>query len=125
MSPRQIALITRRLFVFITSVLIVICVTAILVYYYYHHHQQQQQQQQHRIDRLLQATNNSTYRAQYDLGDDVKITVCYPNNTTVVDIRQFLEDRATIKGIQLNIQQWNALMTYAALVDYIVRYGGA
>ena len=53
----------------------------------------------------------------------VWISVCYLQKTPVVDIRQFINNRPSIKGIQLSVQEWKSLLDWIPTVNYIVNNG--
>ena len=44
------------------------------------------------------------------LSDKKNVTICSYENHTRVDIREFVNDRATIKGIWLNLSEWYKLL---------------
>ena len=46
---------------------------------------------------------------QFDLKDNVILSVCNRDDEIMFDIRLFLNQTATICGIPLNLRQWNAL----------------
>ena len=102
---------------------VLISIVGLVIYVKFHHHHH------HPIDKILKPedyTINATRSScsnQFELGYRVKISICYPEGDPVVDIREFLANRPTIKGIQLSKEEWGGLMNYAASVDHIVRYG--
>lgn len=57
------------------------------------------------------------YTIQYDLQDDIRLTVCKLETVFLIDIRKFVNDTATIKGIQLRSQQWIRLKRFIPYVD--------
>ena len=61
---------------------------------------------------------------QYELGHRVRISICYlGEDDPVVDIREFLANRPTIKGIQLTREEWKSFMNHVVLLDHIVKNG--
>ena len=68
--------------------------------------------------------NNSKCHSQFDLEDSIRVSVCHISKIEqLVDIRVFINNKPTIKGIQLRPYQWENLLSYAALVDYKLRNG--
>ena len=51
----------------------------------------------------------SSYLKQFDLKDNVILSVCNRDGEIMLDIRLFLNQTATIRGIPLNLIQWNVL----------------
>lgn len=49
------------------------------------------------------------YLKQFDLTDNVIISVCNRGGVIVLDIRLFINHTATIRGIPLNLKQWTTL----------------
>lgn len=60
------------------------------------------------------------YAKQYHLNENVYITVCNMNGDVLLDIRQFLNNTATIKGIQLNLRQWLTLKQMSRPIDVAI-----
>lgn len=58
--------------------------------------------------------NNTNCPYQFPLYDDRRVSVCL--NSTLVDIRQFLNDRPTVKGLNLTRNDWLKLVS---LMPYI------
>ena len=50
-----------------------------------------------------------SYMKQFDLKDNVILSVCNRDGEIMLDIRLFLKQTATIRGIPLNLRQWNVL----------------
>ena len=50
-----------------------------------------------------------SYVKQFDLKDNVILSVCNRDGEIMLDIRLFLNQTATIHGIPLNLRQWNVL----------------
>ena len=48
-----------------------------------------------------------SYLKQFDLKGNVILSVCHRDEEVSVDIRLFLNKTATIRGIPLNLIQWN------------------
>ena len=53
---------------------------------------------------------------QFDLGSNVKLSICQSNGL-VVDIRRFLNKKATIKGIQFSTKVWKVLNERIPLIN--------
>ena len=51
-----------------------------------------------------------SYLKQFDIEDNVILSVCNTDGQILVDIRVFLNDTATIRGIPLNLKQWKVLL---------------
>ena len=68
-------------------------------------------------------SNNETaciYVKRYNLGDHVYLTVCNLNGEILIDIRQFFNQSASIRGIPLNLKQWNSLKQMSQMIDSAV-----
>lgn len=68
--------------------------------------------QYHPLDYQIKVDPNQTacsYLKQFYLTDNVIISVCSRGGDIVVDIRLFLNQTATIRGIPLNLSQWRTL----------------
>ena len=50
-----------------------------------------------------------SYQKQFDLKDNVILSMCNRDGEIMLDIRLFLNQTATIRGIPLNLRQWNVL----------------
>ena len=50
-----------------------------------------------------------SYLKQFDLKDNVILSVCNRDGEIMLDIRLFLNQTATIRVIPLNLRQWNIL----------------
>ena len=76
------------------------------------------------IDRLLHSPiNNLTFcHTQYDILDRLRLSLCGVQDITV-DIREFIYEKPTVKGIQFSKDEWLNFMTHVALIDYITRNG--
>ena len=46
---------------------------------------------------------------RYNLSDNIYLTVCNLNGYIMLDIRQFLNETSTLKGIELDLRQWLTL----------------
>ena len=79
----------------------------------------------HPMDKTLKINNiHDKCSAQYELGHRVRISICHlGGDDTIIDIREFLSSRPTIKGIQLTREEWKSFMNHVALVDHIVKNG--
>ena len=58
-----------------------------------------------------------SYLNQFDLSNNVILSVCYRDGEISVDIRLFLNHTATIRGIPLNLRQWNVLQRVSSSVN--------
>ena len=68
--------------------------------------------------------NRNTCTFQYKLTfERVWISVCHLHKDIVVDIRQFINNKPSIKGIQLSVQEWNSLIDWSSVINYIVNDG--
>ena len=58
-----------------------------------------------------------SYFRQWTLSDNVKLTVCNYLGSVRVDIRAFISEKATIKGIWLTISEWEELTKLFKLIQ--------
>ena len=58
-----------------------------------------------------------SYLKHFDIEDNVILSVCNTDGHIVVDIRVFLNDTATIRGIPLNLKQWKVLLRVSHSVN--------
>ena len=58
-----------------------------------------------------------SYLKQFDLQDSVMLSVCHRGGEISIDIRLFLNKTATIRGIPLNLMQWNNLQRVSSSVN--------
>ena len=58
-----------------------------------------------------------SYLKQFDIEDNVILSVCNTDGHIVVDIRVFLNDTANIRGIPLNLNQWKVLLRVSDSVN--------
>ena len=58
-----------------------------------------------------------SYQKQFDLKGNVILSVCHRDEEVSVDIRLFLNKTATIRGIPLNLIQWNLLQRVSNSVN--------
>ena len=58
-----------------------------------------------------------SYLKQFDLKDNVILSVCHRDAEISLDIRLFLNKTATIRGIPLNLIQWNVLQRVFSSVN--------
>ena len=63
------------------------------------------------------------YLKQFDLKDNVILSVCNRDGEIMLDIRLFLNQTATICGIPLNLRQWNALQQASSSVNRAIKKG--
>lgn len=54
---------------------------------------------------------------QFDLKDHVMLSVCNRDGEIILDIRLFINQMATIRGIPLDLRQWNALQRVSPSVN--------
>ena len=72
------------------------------------------------MDYEMKVESNQTacsYLKQFDLNDNVILSVCHRDGEISVDIRLFLNQTATIRGIPLNLRQWNTLQRVSNSVN--------
>ena len=60
---------------------------------------------------------------QFDLKDNVILSVCNRDGEIMLDIRLFLNQTATIRGIPLNLRQWNGLQGVSNSVNRAIEIG--
>jgi len=51
---------------------------------------------------------------QFNLGQNLYLTVCHFDDENIVDLRKFINRTATIIGVQMNLIQWKTLQHVAA-----------
>ena len=49
---------------------------------------------------------------QFDLKDHIILSVCNEDGEIILDIRMFINQTATIRGIPLNLRQWKLSNEY-------------
>ena len=64
-----------------------------------------------------------SYLKQFDLKDNVIVSVCNRDGEIMLDIRLFLNQTATIRGIPLNLRQWNILQGVSNSVNGAIEIG--
>ena len=64
-----------------------------------------------------------SYLKQFDLKDNVILSVCNRDGEIMLDIRLFLNQTATIRGIPLNLRQWNVLQRASNSVNRAIEKG--
>ena len=64
-----------------------------------------------------------SYLKQFDLKDNVILSVCNRDGEIMLDIRHFLNQTATICGIPLNLRQWNVLQGVSNSVNRAIEKG--
>lgn len=57
------------------------------------------------------------YLKSFPLSDSVHVSVCVYQGSILIDFRRFMNNRATIKGIQLNPVQWEYLKRIWPYID--------
>lgn len=62
-----------------------------------------------------------TYMKQFDLPDGYVVSVCRYQDSVRIDLRQFINGRATIRGIALNVRQWEYLQRITSHIWNSVR----
>ena len=58
-------------------------------------------------------TGNNTlckYLKQFNLSTNKKVSVCAYNGAVRINFRRFIDKKATIQGIYLNVQEWRTLL---------------
>lgn len=71
-------------------------------------------------DYKLEVKQNETacvFIKQFDIYQDTYVTVCNRYGVVVLDIRRFINDTATIIGIQLSERQWLKLKQVSSIID--------
>ena len=58
-----------------------------------------------------------SYLKQFDLQDSVMLSVCQRDGEISIDLRLLLNKTATIRGIPLNLMQWNNLQRVSSSVN--------
>ena len=53
---------------------------------------------------------------QFKIPDTYNVTICLYQDEVVVDIRQFINEKETIKGVQINTRQWKYIQQ---IIPYI------
>ena len=64
-----------------------------------------------------------SYLKRFDLKDNVILSVCNRDGEIMLDIRLFLNQTATIRGIALNLRQWNVLQGVSNSVNRAIEIG--
>ena len=64
-----------------------------------------------------------SYLKQFDLKDNVILSVCNRDGESMLNLRLFLNQTATIRGIPLNLRQWNVLQRASNSVNRAVEKG--
>ena len=65
----------------------------------------------------------SSYLKQFDLKGNVILSVCNRDGEIMLDIHLFLNQMATIRGIPLNLRQWNILQRASNSVNRAIEKG--
>ena len=63
----------------------------------------------------------NSYLKQFDLKDNVILSVCNRDGEIMLDIRLFLNQTATIHVIPLNLRQWNVLQGVSNSVNRAIK----
>ena len=61
---------------------------------------------------------------QFDLKDHFILLVCNRDGEIILDIRLFINQTVTIRGIPLNLRQWNVLQRASASVNRAIEEEG-
>ena len=62
----------------------------------------------HPFDYVMEVNQTAcSYLKQFDFKDNVILSVCNRDGEIMLDIRLFLNQTATIRGIPLYLRQWN------------------
>jgi hypothetical protein len=61
-----------------------------------------------------------TFVEQFHLQDNLYATVCNQANYVFLDIREFINGTATIRGIDLNLLQWISLKRFTSSIDKVM-----
>ena len=64
-----------------------------------------------------------SYLKQFDLKDNVILSMCNRDGEIMLNIRLFLNQTATIRGIPLNLRQWNVLQGVSNSVNRAIEKG--
>ena len=64
-----------------------------------------------------------SYLKQFDLKYNVILSVCNRDGEIMLDLRLFLNQTATIRGIPLNLRQWNVLQGVSNSVNRAIEKG--
>ena len=76
------------------------------------------------FDYVMEVNQNAcSYLKQFDLKDNVILSVCNRDGEIMLDIRLFLNQTATIRGIPLNLRQWNVLQGVSNSVNRAIEIG--
>ena len=54
---------------------------------------------------------------QYNLSDSKRLTVCKYQGKVLVDIRYFIAEKATIKGVWISLAEWNNIVKYFSKIQ--------
>ena len=66
----------------------------------------------------VEATQTAcSFLKQFDLQDNVMLSVCHRDGEISIHIHLFLNKTATIRGISLNLMQWNILQRVSSSVN--------
>ena len=100
----------------------VIALCLVVLVFAIHQFKQSKAEQEPNIGKQLNRGNSSECHIQFDLEDNIRMSLCYlKENNRLVDIRLFINEKPTIKGIQLTAKQWQNLMTYVELVNETIQ----
>ena len=71
----------------------------------------------------LSKKENTSKNQQFDLKDNVILSMCNRDGEIMLDIRLFLNQTATIRGILLNLRQWNVQQGESKSVNRAIEKG--
>ena len=75
------------------------------------------------FDFVMEVNQTASYLKQFDLKDNVILSVCNRDGEIMQDIRLFLNQTAIIRGIPLNLRQWNVLQGVSNSVNRAIEKG--
>ena len=70
---------------------------------------------------LVNYTTSANCSHGLSLGSYMFVHICWYNNEALIDIRQFIGRRPTIKGIGLRKQQWNKLLLLNTTINKYIQ----
>ena len=76
------------------------------------------------FDNVMEVNQTAcSYLKQFVLKDNVILSVCNRDGEIMLDIRLFLNQTATIRGIPLNLRQWNVIQLASNSVNRAIEKG--
>ena len=67
------------------------------------------------LDTTINNSMNHCRQSYFALSNYTRLHICTVENNTRIDIRLFLNDLPTIKGIHLSLQEWKVLKNIASM----------